>query len=152
MCSIRGASSHMYVFFFFKQKTAYEMRISDWSSDVCSSDLDAEHVLAGEPLPEASEGGDHLVGDEQHVVPAAGLPAALEVALRGDDDAAGSEDRLGDEGGDGLGAELEDGVFEIGHLGAAPPVRGHRRGARSDARRVGKGGGGTCRSRWWPYH
>src|SRR3546814_3397250 len=28
--------------FFFKQKTAYEMRISDWSSDVCSSDL-AEH-------------------------------------------------------------------------------------------------------------
>src|SRR3546814_9747308 len=34
----------MYVFlcffFFFKQKTAYEMRISDWSSDVCSSDLD----------------------------------------------------------------------------------------------------------------
>src|SRR3546814_4919901 len=30
------------VFFFFKQKTAYEMRISDWSSDVCSSDLAAE--------------------------------------------------------------------------------------------------------------
>src|SRR3546814_15523271 len=33
-------------FFFFKQKTAYEMRISDWSSDVCSSDLDAlNHYL-----------------------------------------------------------------------------------------------------------
>src|SRR3546814_16291331 len=29
----------MRLFFFFKQKTAYEMRISDWSSDVCSSDL-----------------------------------------------------------------------------------------------------------------
>src|SRR3546814_2136413 len=29
----------MDLFFFFKQKTAYEMRISDWSSDVCSSDL-----------------------------------------------------------------------------------------------------------------
>src|SRR3546814_15092778 len=29
----------MCVFFFFKQKTAYELRISDWSSDVCSSDL-----------------------------------------------------------------------------------------------------------------
>src|SRR3546814_9267590 len=28
------------IFFFFKQKTAYEMRISDWSSDVCSSDLE----------------------------------------------------------------------------------------------------------------
>src|SRR3546814_7299252 len=32
----------MYVhFFFFKQKTAYELRISDWSSDVCSSDLES---------------------------------------------------------------------------------------------------------------
>src|SRR3546814_5622917 len=31
----------VYGFFFFKQKTAYEMRISDWSSDVCSSDLAA---------------------------------------------------------------------------------------------------------------
>src|SRR3546814_7177200 len=32
----------MFVLFFFKQKTAYEMRISDWSSDVCSSDLGTE--------------------------------------------------------------------------------------------------------------
>src|SRR3546814_4523911 len=31
-----------FVFFFFKQKTAYEMRISDWSSDVCSSDLETD--------------------------------------------------------------------------------------------------------------
>src|SRR3546814_7298657 len=31
--------SGLFLFFFFKQKTAYEMRISDWSSDVCSSDL-----------------------------------------------------------------------------------------------------------------
>src|SRR3546814_7396074 len=30
---------YLSMFFFFKQKTAYEMRISDWSSDVCSSDL-----------------------------------------------------------------------------------------------------------------
>src|SRR3546814_637897 len=39
------------IFFFFKQKTAYEMRISDWSSDVCSSDLifrkaDQRHLSA----------------------------------------------------------------------------------------------------------
>src|SRR3546814_5690767 len=32
-------ASCLFLFFFFKQKTAYEMRISDWSSDVCSSDL-----------------------------------------------------------------------------------------------------------------
>src|SRR3546814_18812415 len=42
-----------FLFFFFKQKTAYEMRISDWSSDVCSSDL-VEAVgpegLEGQPL------------------------------------------------------------------------------------------------------
>src|SRR3546814_7013444 len=40
----------IFVFFFFKQKTEYEMRISDWSSDVCSSDLkgdrDARQVLS----------------------------------------------------------------------------------------------------------
>src|SRR3546814_6632730 len=36
----------IFVFFFFKQKTAYEMRISDWSSDVCSSDLVGELPLS----------------------------------------------------------------------------------------------------------
>src|SRR3546814_4448705 len=35
------------MFFFFKQKTAYELRISDWSSDVCSSDLSALGFGAG---------------------------------------------------------------------------------------------------------
>src|SRR3546814_14771433 len=42
--------------FFFKQKTAYEMRISDWSSDVCSSDLDRAQCR-GDVL--AVLGGDH---------------------------------------------------------------------------------------------
>src|SRR3546814_4670409 len=36
-------------FFFFKQKTAYEMRISDWSSDVCSSDLSC-HARCHPPI------------------------------------------------------------------------------------------------------
>src|SRR3546814_3212481 len=35
------------IFFFFKQKTAYEMRISDWSSDVCSSDLFVGEGMVG---------------------------------------------------------------------------------------------------------
>src|SRR3546814_5155424 len=35
---------YLLFFFFFKQKTAYEMRISDWSSDVCSSDLQQFHA------------------------------------------------------------------------------------------------------------
>src|SRR3546814_2640642 len=37
---------NLYLIFFFKQKTAYEMRISDWSSDVCSSDLREQRRLA----------------------------------------------------------------------------------------------------------
>src|SRR3546814_10410030 len=36
-------------FFFIKQKTAYEMRISDWSSDVCSSDLNTRVVFVANP-------------------------------------------------------------------------------------------------------
>src|SRR3546814_2538828 len=49
-------SNYLIPYFFFKQKTAYEMRISDWSSDVCSSDLDgaAYHLVVPAdraPLP-----------------------------------------------------------------------------------------------------
>src|SRR3546814_3097077 len=40
-----------YVFFFFKQKTAYDMRISDWSSDVCSSDLIEAPAPRPSPTP-----------------------------------------------------------------------------------------------------
>src|SRR3546814_3338895 len=41
------------LFFFFKQKTAYEMRISDWSSDVCSSDLAARQEVLASDLHDA---------------------------------------------------------------------------------------------------
>src|SRR3546814_961859 len=58
-----------FVFFFFKQKTAYEMRISDWSSDVCSSDLLLQCVqdglrVAGN-LDLAPLGADHAVGTDE---------------------------------------------------------------------------------------
>src|SRR3546814_10553565 len=45
----------MLIFFFFKQKTAYELRSSDWSSDVCSSDLrqSVANVDRGKGLEEA---------------------------------------------------------------------------------------------------
>src|SRR3546814_4134210 len=42
-----------FCFFFFKQKTAYEMRISDWSSGVCSSDLRSGHEAG--PPPRSSD-------------------------------------------------------------------------------------------------
>src|SRR3546814_15300055 len=62
------------MFFCFKQKTAYEMRISDWSSDVCSSDLqeqtteEQDQVTAGNALAEHFEqvgGQAHDPGDGQ---------------------------------------------------------------------------------------
>src|SRR3546814_13560839 len=48
------------MFFFFKQKTAYEMRISDWSSDVCSSDLPS-----AAPTDGASAGGQRMRTGEE---------------------------------------------------------------------------------------
>src|SRR3546814_18934973 len=56
------------LFFFFKQKTAYELRISDWSSDVCSSDLKELLVIP-------------VFHDDQHGTAVVAL-AALENALR----------------------------------------------------------------------
>src|SRR3546814_7613037 len=51
-------------FFFFKQKTAYEMRISDWSSDVCSSDLHADALALLHALQIAA-GAERLAGAGQ---------------------------------------------------------------------------------------
>src|SRR3546814_3467249 len=49
------------MFFFFKQKTAYEMRISDWSSDVCSSDLRSATFFPG-GLFDVNISGDDPIG------------------------------------------------------------------------------------------
>src|SRR3546814_4227924 len=51
MCFVKWFSqfSHLWFVFLFKQKTAYEMRISDWSSDVCSSDLRFRSQAGGVP-------------------------------------------------------------------------------------------------------
>src|SRR3546814_13836935 len=70
--------------FFFKRKTAYEMRISDWSSDVCSSDL----ALLVEARPQLDQRGDRLARlgrlaqrlDDGRV-----LRGAIERLLDGDD-------------------------------------------------------------------
>src|SRR3546814_15094975 len=55
-----------FIFFVFKQKTAYEMRISDWSSDVCSSDLHRDHMTTALHLQAIAAIGisvrQHLVG------------------------------------------------------------------------------------------
>src|SRR3546814_6545161 len=61
----------MLFFFFFKQKTAYEMRISDWSSDVCSSDLAV--LVAPTPTTAAGDGRLVLVETENRQHRAAAL-------------------------------------------------------------------------------
>src|SRR3546814_17197858 len=63
---------YVVIFFFFKQKTAYEMRISDWSSDVCSSDLQLRAFFANEyrggvGVGRHHRGHDRRVDDAQAV-------------------------------------------------------------------------------------
>src|SRR3546814_20576344 len=67
-------------FFLFKQKAAYEMRISDWSSDVCSSDLIAAHVRRGGRVLGLCGGYQMLgrmVGDPDGIEGPAGTVAGL---------------------------------------------------------------------------
>src|SRR3546814_8683533 len=59
--------------FFFKQKTAYEMRISDWSSDVCSSDLDRQRRDERHDRHQQQRSHDRERGDDQR-------PAARKLA------------------------------------------------------------------------
>src|SRR3546814_11325630 len=118
------------MFFFFKQKTAYDMRISDWSSDVCSSDLrDAGAVARCHrpaqrdrrrtgrlgPSPKMGTGADRQA-----------LAAARLISWLAYSD--GSSRRRSQ------------------HQECQMVLR------RSEERRVGKECVRTCRSRWSPYH
>src|SRR3546814_1075991 len=61
----------MLLFVFFKQKTAYDVRISDWSSDVCSSDLLGRPILAAQangetvPVPPMGSQNDSRVAEAE---------------------------------------------------------------------------------------
>src|SRR3546814_11920197 len=89
-------SIFLYVVFFFKQKTAYEMRISDWSSDVCSSDLTElfrEFFQAFVQNAGATLHVENLYGgNTHHIVETCfkGLARALRQAVEIDERAAGA--------------------------------------------------------------
>src|SRR3546814_11814749 len=123
-------------FFFFKQKTAYEMRISDWSSDVCSSDLVGPELAQGNLAADHADGA----GDGARLGDDAVRGGGDEIAAGGREVAHRDDDRLAE--GAGAAHLAPDGVG--GDIGAA--------GARSEGRRVGKACVSTCRCRGWPQY
>src|SRR3546814_18697455 len=123
-------------FFFFKQKTAYEMRISDWSSDVCSSDLWlAVHDIA----EEGGEAGRLLLVCEACADLGGQIRKAAFPLLNLEPGAQLPGDCLGI-GGGGTGAAL----LHDGRRHALVP-------ARSEESSVGRECVSRCRSRWLPY-
>src|SRR3546814_7287213 len=115
------------MFFFFKQKTAYEMRISDWSSDVCSSDLFALTIAVATIIS---------AFNSLTLSPALGA-----ILLKRHEKGEHHKPRFV--------------LFRVVQRGADIFNTGFDRlsggYARSDDRRVGNAGGSTCRSRWSPY-
>src|SRR3546814_3033006 len=80
-CSL-GCTVCFFSFFFFKQKTAYEMRISDWSSDVCSSDLPLGTITAMQGVRPDQFTLAQVDGDELPFPQLASAIADLEAAGR----------------------------------------------------------------------
>src|SRR3546814_19301716 len=124
------------------QKTAYEMRISDWSSDVCSSDLmgtTAENVAKQFQI--TREAQDEFAVKSQNKAEAAQKAGKFKdeivpVTIKG---------RKGD--------TVVDQDEYIRHGATLDSVKGLRPAfQRSEERRVGKRGVRTCRTRWEPYH
>src|SRR3546814_8140377 len=66
--------------FFFKQKTAYEMRISDWSSDVCSSDLNNANIAVFRGFDIGAKG--QVIGRLPHSLVGLGAFAPVTPAIR----------------------------------------------------------------------
>src|SRR3546814_12114572 len=116
------------MFFFFKQKTAYELRISDSSSDVCSSDLRY-----------ANQWGIRIIGD-------------MPIFVAHDSADVWAHQSLFELDENGLAQKIAgvppDYFSETGQLWGNP----HYKWERSEERRVGKECVSTCRSRWSPYH
>src|SRR3546814_15076450 len=132
----------VFCFFFFKQKTAYEMRISDWSSDVCSSDLWSVAASYGQ----RSDGRDDMfmleVGIELPLFTAnrqdrgiAARRAEYEAALATREDARREQ-----------AARIRTDIAQWEAL----KRQGER--DRSEERRVGKECVGKCRARWAQAH
>src|SRR3546814_5403865 len=113
----------LWLFFFFKEKTAYEMRISDWSSDVCSSDLEPAHYQFEEQLWEKLA---HRIPAMEQLRLLRSWAGHYEMNLLDHNGIVGAHDVI------------------TNFLLAT--------GFRSEERRVGKECVSTCRSRWSQYN
>src|SRR3546814_19520160 len=116
-----------FFFFFFKQKTAYEMRISDWSSDVCSSDLQFTTIAIERRHPPQLE--------------AVGFCAAIYQATNPSSVRADSK-----RGQDAAGSKYTPNWNNIYQLQLVVAI------SDSEERRVVKESTRTSRSRWAQYH
>src|SRR3546814_8604709 len=76
--------------FFFKQKTAYEMRISDWSSDVCSSDL-LELLAQHKDIASCEVTPQHLTLAAEDAYPRLGTYAQMNPPIRSEERRVGKE-------------------------------------------------------------
>src|SRR3546814_10606161 len=110
------------LFFFVKQKTAYEMRISDWSSDVCSSDLAA--VKKFKVYRYDPDSGQNPRFDTFEIDTEKCGPMVLDALIK-------------------MKSEQDSSLTFR---------RSCREGIRADERRVGKECASQCRSRWSAYH
>src|SRR3546814_9488627 len=126
-----------FFFFFFKQKTAYEMRISDWSSDVCSSDLniDAEKIEAAINDRTVAILATHVYGNPCDIDLIQKIASKYNIKVIYD-------------AAHAFGVEYDgQSIFEQGDICTCS-----LHATRSEERRVGKECVSTCRSRWSPYH
>src|SRR3546814_19128468 len=135
--------SRSFDFFFVKQKTAYEMRISDWSSDVCSSDLRNGGLQRG-----AAQGRSVFQQDRVlllHRAEAGAGPGGTDAGdvLRRSGNRKGPEPRR---------CEDDHAVLHLFRGGGSGRKADQRRtGGRSEERREGKECVGPCRSRRSPF-
>src|SRR3546814_15973079 len=114
------------------------MRISDWSSDVCSSDLGRATSLIDNNLALVRKAKESIVGDDSRAAAKAG------VRLRQPAGRADLRNRLPAQ--DRSYAVTVHGAHSGNRIKAASPA------GRSEERRVGKECVSTCRSRWSPYY
>src|SRR3546814_16982721 len=137
-----------FVFFVFKQKTAYEMRISDWSSDVCSSDLIKNAVLpyvsrrAGQALARAQ--AQREVGSALNTADITPADAASRIRIRAAENVPASVSDLDD------ATRQLTGYSSRGMGPGQRAVRDHvqRRHSNMAHRTIGRA---ACRERWCKY-